>query len=209
MNQADKRNLYVIGIHQYKRLFDLLVSVLVMVLLLPFLLLVTLFIRLESPGKVIFSQLRYGIGGKLFTLYKFRTMYVTEVPREDGDEILPDDPEVTRVGRFLRRFKMDELPQLWNVIRGDMSIVGPRPGREEQLDELDAVGKKRLLVRPGLTGLAQISGNIYLSWEERWQYDAEYVEKCSFALDFWIIWRTIFVLFLGDKPMNGNNHEKL
>jgi len=202
VSQAHKRNLYVFEVRQYKRLFDVLVSIFLLLFLLPFLLVVVLIIHLESPGQAIFSQSRYGLGGKLFTLYKFRTMFTTDIPRGDGDEILPDDPEVTKVGSVLRRFKIDELPQLWNVLLGNMSIVGPRPGREEQLDELDAVGKKRLLVRPGLTGLAQIKGNIYLSWEERWQYDAEYVENCSLALECWIIWRTLFVLILGDRPAN-------
>jgi undecaprenyl phosphate N,N'-diacetylbacillosamine 1-phosphate transferase len=106
---------------------------------------------------------------------------------------------LTRPGAFIRRFKLDELAQLYNVLRGEMSVIGPRPALPRQLAEYDAVGRKRLQVRPGLSGLAQIHGNIYLSWPERWVYDARYVAECSLGLDLWIIWRTIAVAIRGEE----------
>ena len=186
----------------YKRLFDIAVSAMLLLCLLPFFLVIAIFIRLDSRGPVFFKQIRFGRYGKLFILYKFRTM--TDFPRQAVDEVMPGNPEVTSVGVILRRFKIDELPQLWNVLRGDMSIVGPRPGIADQLKDLNDVGKKRLLVRPGLTGLAQVHGNIYLPWSERWRYDAEYVEKQSFILDCWILWRTLFVIIGGEKPKQNS-----
>ena len=189
-----------------KRLFDIVVSAFGLLLISPLLLLAGLLIRLDSAGPVFFTQTRYGLGGSLFKLYKFRTM--TDKPRKVENEVHLDNPEVTKIGWFLRRFKIDELPQLWNVLIGDMSIVGPRPGVAEHLENLDEVGKKRLLVRPGLTGLAQINGNIYLSWPERWRYDAEYVERHTFWLDCWIIWRTVFVVFFGEKPKNNSLNKE-
>jgi lipopolysaccharide/colanic/teichoic acid biosynthesis glycosyltransferase len=113
--------------------------------------------------------------------------------------VLGRDPELTRAGYWLRRFKIDELPQLLNVIKGDISIVGPRPALPEQLIEYEnTIGGKRLLVRPGLTGLAQVNGNIHLTWPQRWEYDAVYVEHQSLWLDLWIIWRTVAVIILGE-----------
>jgi undecaprenyl phosphate N,N'-diacetylbacillosamine 1-phosphate transferase len=124
---------------------------------------------------------------------------MTHAPRVPDHEILPADPEVTRVGAFLRRYKIDELIQLVNVLKGEMSVVGPRPALPRQLAEYDETGRKRLWVKPGLSGLAQVNGNIYLTWPERWQYDARYVENCSLSLDLWIIWRTIAVMTLGEE----------
>lgn len=181
----------------YKRPVDIVVSTVLLALISPLFLLIPLLIRLDSPGPVFFTQIRFGQGGRLFKLYKFRTM--TDVPRRPNEEIMLSNPEVTTLGRFLRRYKIDELPQIWNVLIGDMSLVGPRPGIAEQLVKLDHIGKKRLLVRPGLTGLAQISGNIYLSWPERWRYDAQYVEKQSFWLDCRILWHTLSVVINGEQ----------
>jgi lipopolysaccharide/colanic/teichoic acid biosynthesis glycosyltransferase len=124
---------------------------------------------------------------------------MTNKKRKADHEIFADDPEVTTVGKFLRRFKLDELPQLINVLTGDMSLVGPRPGMPEQLKELDENGIKRLEVYPGLTGLAQINGNIYLVWPERWKYDRHYVEYISFMLDLKIILKTVLIVFQGEK----------
>jgi lipopolysaccharide/colanic/teichoic acid biosynthesis glycosyltransferase len=120
-------------------------------------------------------------------------------PRISDREIIGRDPEVTRVGYWLRRFKIDELPQLVNVLKGNMSLVGPRPALPDQLVVYDNVAMKRLIVRPGLTGLAQVNGNIHLSWPERWCYDAEYVEYLSFKLDIGIIYRTIAVVVFGEN----------
>ncbi len=180
-----------------KRLFDIAVSVCgLLVCFLPFVI-ISIAIRLDSAGPLFFTQMRLGRHGKLFRLYKFRTM--TNRQRESDREVLPDNPEVTAVGRLLRRIKIDEFPQFFNVLKGDMAIVGPRPALPKQLDELNDVGKRRLEVRPGLTGLAQVHGNIYLSWPERWEYDADYVKRTSLCLDCWIMWRTFFVLLGGEE----------
>jgi undecaprenyl phosphate N,N'-diacetylbacillosamine 1-phosphate transferase len=180
-----------------KRLLDIILSVLAMIVLSPFFLLLAVAIRWETPGPIFYFQDRLGLRGKVFPAIKFRTM--THAPRVPDHEILPADPEVTRVGAFLRRYKLDELIQLVNVLKGEMSVVGPRPAPPRQLSEYDETGRKRLLVKPGLSGLAQVNGNIYLSWPERWQYDSRYVENCSLPLDLWIIGRTIAVMILGEE----------
>jgi len=183
--------------HYGKRLLDIFLSILTLIFLSPFFLLIAIAIRLETPGPVLYLQDRLGLHGKIFSAIKFRTM--THASRVPDHEILADDPEVTRVGAFLRRYKLDELIQVVNVLKGDMSVIGPRPALPRQLAEYDENGRKRLLVKPGLSGLAQVNGNIYLSWPERWQYDARYVEMCSLGLDLWIIWRTIAVMILGEE----------
>jgi lipopolysaccharide/colanic/teichoic acid biosynthesis glycosyltransferase len=191
-----------------KRFFDWLAAILITILLSPILAVVALWIRLDSPGPVLFIQKRLGWKGKIFNLYKFRTM--TNRPRTPDREIVGRDPEVTRLGFWLRRFKVDELPQLFNIIKGDMSFIGPRPALTEQLAEYDEVSRKRLDVRPGLSGLAQVHGNIHLTWPERWKYDVQYVERASFLLDISIFFRTLAVVFLGEsrflrKPSEENN----
>jgi len=181
----------------WKRVFDVIVSLIGLTLSVPLFLLVALLVRLDSRGPVFFVQPRLGRHGRVFLLYKFRTMF--DAPRESTHEILPGNPDVTPLGGFLRRFKIDELPQLWNVLRGDMSIVGPRPALPRQAEELDEVGRVRLEVRPGLTGLAQVHGNVYLSWPERWRYDRDYVMRLSAPLDLWILWQTALVALCGER----------
>jgi len=189
-----------------KRLLDIFLSILALIVLLPFFLLIAIAIRLETPGPVFYVQERLGRYGKIFPAIKFRTM--THAERIPDHEVLSNDPDVTRVGAFLRRYKLDELIQLVNVLKGEMSVVGPRPALPRQLAEYDGNGRRRLLVKPGLSGLAQIPGNIYLSWPERWQYDARYVENCSLALDLWIIWRTIAVMILGEEKFLQSPTDK-
>ena len=185
-----------------KRSLDLALSILAFLLLTPILVLVAVLVSLSSRGPVLFVQERLGMNGKIFRLYKFRTMvHRTRIP---DHEIIGRDPEVTSVGYWLRRFKIDELPQIFNVIKGDMSIVGPRPALPAQLEEYNELALRRLTVRPGLTGLAQVNGNIHLSWLERWQYDAFYVENLSFWLDIKIIIRTIAVVLFGEKFFTNN-----
>lgn len=174
--------------------------------LFPFMLFVALVILLESSGPVFFTQKRLGRDGRIFKVYKFRTM--TNRVRTEHREITGHNTEVTRIGYWLRRFKIDELPQLLNIVRGDMSLVGPRPALPEQAKEYNPQTRRRLAVRPGLTGLAQINGNIYLSWPERWKYDVSYVEQCSFLLDLWIVWRTIWVIFIGEQNFLYRNAER-
>jgi len=180
-----------------KRFVDILIAFPALVLLLPLFLLIALMIQLDSRGPVFFIQERLGREGKIFRSYKFRTM--TNRPHKPKGEIIGRNPEVTRVGYWLRRFKLDELPQLINVIRGDMSIVGPRPSLPAHLSEYDSKAIKRLSIRPGLTGFAQVNGNIYLPWPDRWQYDIWYVEHFSFMLDFRIIMKTFAVIIFGEK----------
>lgn len=115
------------------------------------------------------------------------------------NEVYSSDPEVTQVGKMLRRFKIDELPQILNVLKGEMSLVGPRPGLPEQLDSFNADGLKRITITPGLTGMAQINGNIYLSWPDRWKYDRYYVEHISFTLDMKILFKTIAIICSGEN----------
>ena len=177
-----------------KRLLDLIIAILAVSLLLPGFFVIFLAIKLSSKGAAIFKQERAGRGGKPFTFYKFRTM------RTDVDPFGPspksgDDPRLTKIGKFLREYSLDELPQLFNVLKGDMSLVGPRPLYIEQMKEWDQRQKKRLLVKPGITGLAQISGRGALTREEKLELDVQYVEKANLRLDLKIILITIVQVF--------------
>ena len=180
-----------------KRTMDLLVASTLLILLLPLLLLSAFAVKLTSSGPFFFKQQRLGQRGIPFTIYKFRTML--DKPRIADREIHSGDTELTPVGGLLRRSKIDELPQLLNVVLGDMSLVGPRPGLAEQLDSYTETAHKRLLSRPGLTGLAQVNGNIHISWQQRWEYDARYVECLNLGLDLRIILKTIAVIIFGEQ----------
>jgi undecaprenyl phosphate N,N'-diacetylbacillosamine 1-phosphate transferase len=181
-----------------KRLFDLAVVVPLLLVIWPLLLLIAVLIRVTSPGPAFFRQERLGRNARVFEALKFRTM--TDKPRvPDTIRFTGDSADITMIGRILRRTKLDELPQILNVLCGDMSLVGPRPQLPVQLQEFDENAKLRLLVRPGLTGMAQTHGNVALSWPERWVYDAEYVKRISFALDLWLIARTFGVLLHGEE----------
>lgn len=180
-----------------KRLLDLAVSLPLLIAVAPLFAAIAVAIKLTSRGPVFFVQERLGRDGRTFRTFKFRTM--TDRERTSHQEIFGKTDEVTAVGYWLRRFKLDELPQLWNIVNGDMSLVGPRPALPAQLAEYTSLARSRLQVRPGLTGLAQVHGNIHLSWPERWIYDAEYVSRVSFALDAWIVVRTIAVVLLGEE----------
>jgi lipopolysaccharide/colanic/teichoic acid biosynthesis glycosyltransferase len=186
--------------HGGKRSFDLVVGGLLFVLGLPVLLVAAALIKLTSPGPVLFLQDRAGWKGRVFKPWKFRTMRGGRRP--DPLEIVPlSHPDITPVGRFLRRLKLDELPQLVNVLRGEMSLVGPRPTLPDQAARYDDFRRRRLLVRPGLTGLAQVNGSASISWDERILYDVAYVRRCSLGLDLVILIRTILVVVLGEKRM--------
>lgn len=180
-----------------KRCFDFLISIFILVILSPLLIITAVLIKLTSKGPLLFKQERVGKKGRLFPVYKFRTM--TDKVRDLSIQTFNDDPEITAVGKVIRRLKIDELPQLLNVVKGDMSLVGPRPCLPDLVKDFNESGKKRLLVRPGLTGLAQVNGNIHLSWEERWEYDREYVEEQSFWLDLKILSKTALIVLLGEK----------
>jgi len=182
----------------FKRPLDGLGSLFMLLLLGPVLLLLALVVRFDTPGPAIFSQMRLGEHGRVFKLFKFRTM--THGRRTVIGEIYDGDhPEITRSGGWMRRFKLDELPQLWNVLIGDMSLVGPRPCLPEQERSFNEDGRARLRVRPGMTGLAQVSGNIFIPWAERWRLDRQYVENLTLAMDLRILTRTVVVLMQGER----------
>jgi exopolysaccharide biosynthesis polyprenyl glycosylphosphotransferase len=191
-----------------KGVVDRLVAASALVLLAPVLGMVAAAVRLTSPGPALFRQTRVGKGGREFTLYKFRSMVVGAEQRvselidlnENADGLLfkvKRDPRVTRVGRFLRRYSIDELPQLINVVRGDMSLVGPRPPLPGEVARYELHVHRRLMVRPGLTGLWQVSGRSALTWDESVRLDLRYVENWSLALDLMILWKTVFAVAKG------------
>jgi exopolysaccharide biosynthesis polyprenyl glycosylphosphotransferase len=184
-----------------KEAFDRTVAALALALLSPLLALIAVAVRLSSPGPVVFRQVRVGRDGKTFTVYKFRTMVVDAEKHlealwelSEGNGVLfklKDDPRVTGVGRLLRRLSLDELPQLWNVLVGNMSLVGPRPALPTEAERYGRSTARRLLVKPGITGLWQVSGRSDLSWEDSVRLDLYYVENWSFAGDIQILWKTV------------------
>lgn len=184
-----------------KRMFDLLGSTALLTLFSPLLIIVALVVRLDSPGEVIFKQERVGAGGKNFRMYKFRSMVVdAEAQLEhvkaqsEGNGVMfkmKADPRVTRTGHFLRRFSLDELPQLFNVVNGTMSLVGPRPPLPTEVEQYQSHVHRRLIVRPGLTGLWQVSGRSLLSWDDTVRLDLYYVENWSVAGDIAILLKTL------------------
>ncbi len=180
-----------------KRCFDFLISIFILIIISPLLIITAVLIKLTSEGPLFFKQERVGKKGRLFSVYKFRTM--TDKIRDLSKQTFNDDAEITKVGRVIRRLKIDELPQLLNVVKGDMSLVGPRPSLPSLVKEFNESGKKRVLVRPGLTGLAQVNGNIYLTWEERWEFDRKYVEEQSLFLDLKILSKTALIVLFGEK----------
>lgn len=173
-----------------KRLFDIACSVLALAILGPVLVALAVWVRSDSPGEAIFRQRRAGWRGRAFTMLKFRTMR-TDVDPYGVSPHGGDDPRLTRAGRFLRETSLDELPQLWNVLRGEMSLVGPRPLYERQAVEWDDRQRHRLDVRPGLTGYAQVVGRASLPIEDKIELDLEYIRKRSFAMDLKILLRTV------------------
>lgn len=179
-----------------KRLTDLIISLLLLILLSPILILCTLSIKLGDKGPIFYKQQRVGLNGSFFEILKFRSMSVNE-NREIG-QTFNTDPEITWIGRLMRRTKIDELPQLINVVKGDMGLVGPRPCLIITYEEMPEWAKERFKVRPGMTGLAQINGNIFLSWEERWKYDIQYVKTLSILNDIKIVFKTILVVIFGE-----------
>ena len=177
-----------------KRCLDIAGSLLLLLCGAPLLLACALAVRLSAPGPIFFSQRRLGLRGRVFLLHKFRTMIhnAPDLRNPDGSAVCAgDDPRVTRIGRFLRQSSLDELPQLWNVLRGDMSLVGPRPDLADQLSYYTPEEYRKLDVKPGLTGLAQIGGRNRISWAARKQLDIAYVETHSVLLDCRILLLTI------------------
>jgi lipopolysaccharide/colanic/teichoic acid biosynthesis glycosyltransferase len=172
-----------------KRIFDLTFAVLVLIVVSPILVIIALLVRTQLGSPVLFRQMRPGLQGKPFAILKFRTM--TDELDKAGKQ-LPDAERLTRLGAFLRKTSMDELPELINVLKGEVSIVGPRPLFTEYLPYYTDRERLRHTVRPGITGLSQVSGRNYLQWDERLEMDVIYVEETSFFLDMKIIFRTFF-----------------
>ncbi len=178
--------------HFFKRFFDILLSGLALIVFAPVMLIVAILVRCKLGGPAIFSQYRPGKNNKIFKFYKFRSM--TNEKDENGN-LLPDEKRMTKFGRALRKTSLDELPQLWNIFKGDMSIIGPRPKLVKDMVFYNDEQNIRANVRPGLTGLAQVNGRNNATWEEVFAYDKEYAEKVSFAMDFKIFFKTIGKVF--------------
>jgi len=178
----------------FKRVFDFVCSLLALIILSPVLLITALLVRIKLGTPVIFKQKRPGLNEKIFTLYKFRTM--TDQKDEHGN-LLPDEIRLTKFGKMLRSTSLDELPELWNILKGDMSIVGPRPLLEKYIPLYTVEQRKRHGVRPGLTGLAQVSGRNEIDWEQKFQLDTEYARHITFLSDIKIILQTIGHVFTG------------
>lgn len=179
------------------RIFDIAIAALALILLSPVLLVAAVAIKLGSPGPVVYRQRRVGLNGGEFELLKLRTMVVGSDPVGVGKVVARDDPRVTAAGRFLRRTSLDEIPNLVNVLRGEMAIVGPRPTIPAQVRDYTPRQHRRHEVRPGLTGWAQVQGRAGIPWEERIELDVEYVERRSAALDLRILAKTIGLLATG------------
>jgi lipopolysaccharide/colanic/teichoic acid biosynthesis glycosyltransferase len=186
-----------------RRALDLVVSLIGSIISAPLVALLALAIRLESPGDPIYRQQRVGRDGELFEIYKLRTMVSGAEFTGAGLAISAGDSRITRLGALLRRYSLDELPNLWNVVRGEMSIVGPRPTLKSQVDLYTARQRGRLAVKPGLTGWAQVNGRASLPWPERIELDLWYVEHRSLALDLKILKRTLGQVLSGSGIYKG------
>ena len=186
-----------------KRALDIAVALPVVVVTAPLLGLLALLIRLESPGDPVYRQTRVGRDGVPFEIFKLRTMVTGAEFTGAGLAIAAGDPRITRLGRLLRRYSLDELPNLFNVLRGEMSIVGPRPTLQGQVDQYTPRQRGRLAVKPGITGWAQINGRASLPWAERIELDLWYVEHHSLVLDLRIIARTLGQVIRGSGVYKG------
>lgn len=179
-----------------KRLLDIVISLTALVVLSPVLLIVAILVRCKLGSPIIFHQQRPGYNEEIFKLCKFRTM--TD-ERDENGELLPDAVRLTKFGRMLRATSLDELPELWNILKGDMSIIGPRPLLVSYLPYYTEEEKLRHTVRPGLTGLAQVSGRNLLDWDKRFATDVEYVRNLTFAMDVRIFFLTIMKVFVREN----------
>lgn len=205
----------------FKRFFDIVLSILALIILSPIFLIVSLTVLFKLGRPVIFKQERPGFKGKVFKMYKFKTMLdpqtrdgkkITDNERlyciEKGVDILSDEERLTRFGRLLRATSLDELPELLNILKGDMSFIGPRPLATIYLPFYTEQEMKRHDVKPGLTGLAQVNGRNSATWEKRFEYDVFYVNNCSFILDLKIIFKTIGVVFKHEGIGQGSERPE-
>ena len=191
-----------------KRLMDIMLSAIGLIILSPILLVVAILIKIDSKGPIFFKQKRVGLYGKEFDMYKFRSMVVNaeelKEKLEKQNEMsgpmfkIADDPRITKVGKFIRKTSIDELPQLWNVIKGDMSLVGPRPSLPKEVAQFEPWMEERFKVKPGLTCYWQVGGRNNIDFENWMKLDIKYVQERTLAIDIMLIFKTFFVLF-GDK----------
>ena len=186
-----------------KRGLDLIVALPFAILLTPVMVGIGIWIRRDSPGPALFRQERIGFAGRPFTLFKFRSMVVGAQGMGAGLAVAEGDDRITTAGEILRRLSLDELPQLWNIVRGDMSLVGPRPTVASQVERYDDRQRRRLLARPGLTGLAQVSGRTAIPWSERIEMDLTYVDRWSIRRDLAILARTVLVVVRRESTYKG------
>lgn len=189
-----------------KNLFDRMGAVFLLILLAPLFVIIAFFIKIDSSGSVFFVQERIGLYEKPFNIYKFRTMIPDAINMKLGIHTHEKDPRITRVGQYLRRTSLDELPQLINILKGEMSFIGPRPTVAYQVKAYNEFQMKRLLMKPGVTGLAQINGRNSIPWSKRIEYDVQYIENWSFILDLKIFIKT-FAVILKSDDIYGDNHE--
>jgi undecaprenyl phosphate N,N'-diacetylbacillosamine 1-phosphate transferase len=186
-----------------KRLMDFILSLIAIIVLSPVLLIVATLVRLKLGSPVLFKQKRPGLNEEIFMMYKFRTM---ADEKDENGNLLPDSERLTKFGKFLRSTSLDELPELFNILKGDMSIIGPRPLLVRYLPYYREEERLRSKVRPGITGLAQVSGRNALTWDERFKTDIDYVNNLSFILDVKILINTMLVVFQRKDILVGSEH---
>ena len=184
-----------------KPTIDFLFALIILCLILPALILLAVILSIQNLGTPFFKQIRPGKNGKLFAIYKFKTMRNT---RDDQGNLLPDNQRLTAIGKIVRKLSLDELPQLWNILKGEMSFVGPRPLLPEYLPLYNLEQQKRHWVKPGITGWAQVNGRNAISWQQKFEYDKWYVEHQSFKLDIKILFMTINKIF-HTQEVNASN----
>tara|TARA_A100001035_G_C27786462_1_gene504677 strand:+ start:3619 stop:4212 length:594 start_codon:yes stop_codon:yes gene_type:complete len=191
-----KINLIIFDYNFFKRICDFSLALAIIILGFPFFILISLFIIISSKGSPIFIQRRTGYKGKTFYIFKFRSMHINK--KRKSAQVYIDNREIFTFGRILRRYKIDEILQVINIIRGEMSFIGPRPHETNMYADMPSWAKKRFETKPGISGLAQVKGGIHINWEKRWLYDIEYVEIKSFIVDLRIIINTIKIILLND-----------
>ena len=187
-----------------KRLFDFVMATIGLIILSPLMLVIAILIKLEDDGPIFYKQIRVGKNGRKFEMYKFRSMLVNAdqmlAALKDKSDVegpmfkMKNDPRITKIGQFIRKHSLDELPQFFNVIKGDMSLVGPRPPLPSEVDEYSDYDKQRLYVIPGCTGLWQATKRNEVGFNEMVQLDIEYIKKAGFLFDLWIIWKTVEII---------------
>ncbi|CEN94070.1 MAG: sugar transferase [Paeniclostridium sordellii] len=195
-----------------KNIIDRVFGLVLLILLSPVLLIISILIKIDSKGPVIFKQKRLGKNGQIFEIYKFRTMYVNapDLRNEDGSTFnSDDDPRVTKIGKFLRKTSLDELTQIFNILKGDMSFIGPRPDLPDHYDLYTEFDKKKLSVKPGVTGYAQCNGRNSIEWKKRIEMDIFYINNFNLLLDIKILFKTVFSVLRKEGINKQISREKI